>query len=304
MIPSVHQVEAAAEAIRRAWPERPRVGIILGSGLGRLTRQIDVETRIGYESIPHLPRPTADGHAGFWVCGRMEGAAVVAVEGRLHGYEGYTPTEVALPVRVMHALGVELLIISNACGGMNPNFRAGDLMIIEDQVNLTFGNPLVGPHDQNPALGYPDMVRPYDPALIARACETARRNNFVAHRGVYVGVLGPNYETRAEYRFFRRLGGDAVGMSTVWEVIVAAQCGMRVLGVSVVTNVARPDCLRPTDAESVIATAAAAEPKVQTIVRAIVAAEPGLSIACEGRHGRQDLAHDDARNRFVQDTRT
>jgi purine-nucleoside phosphorylase len=270
MIPSIDQVEAAAGAIRRQWAARPRLGIILGTGLGGFARQIGVEARLNYESIPHFPRATALGHQGAWVCGTLGGAKVVAMDGRFHGYEGYSPAQVTFPVRVMSALGIELLIISNACGGMNPNFRPGDVMIIEDHINFTSGNPLVGPHDAKSGLGYPDMSRPYDPRLIERACEIARRNNFVAHPGTYVGVTGPNYETRAEYRFFRRIGGDAVGMSTVWEVIVAAQCGLRVLGLSVVTNVSLPDHLQPTDAHQVAAVAASAEPKLRAIVLGIV----------------------------------
>jgi purine-nucleoside phosphorylase len=163
-----------------------------------------------------------------------------------------------------------VLIVTSASGGMNPDYRAGDLLIVEDQVNFTFGNPLVGPHDVEPVIGYPDMSRPYDAELIATAAAIARAENFVAHRGVYVGVLGPNYETRAEYRMFRRLGGDVVGMSTVHEVIVARQRGLRVLGLSVVTNECRPDALTPAGAAQVARVAAQAEPKVRAIVRGVI----------------------------------
>ncbi len=279
MIPSLQEVRAAADAIRSMWSTCPRVGIILGTGLGDFISQLDVQAHLSYESIPGFASATALGHRGAWVCGTLCGAGVVAMDGRLHGYEGYSAAQVTFPVRVMHSLGVELLIISNACGGMNPKFRSGDVMMIEDHVNLTWDNPLVGPHDVNPGLGYPDMSHPYNPALIERACRIARQNGIVAHRGTYVGVLGPNYETRAEYRFLRRIGGDAVGMSTVWEVIVAAQCGLRVLGLSVVTNLCSPDHLQPTSAQQVAAIAASAEPKVRAIVLGIVEHEAGQPTA-------------------------
>ena len=198
---------------------------------------------------------------------------MVAMDGRLHAYEGYTPAQVAFPVRVMHALGIELLIISNACGGMNPHFRSGDVMVVEDHINCTFGNPLAGPHDPRTGTRHPDMSRPYDAQLIERTLAIARAQNIVAHRGVYVGVTGPNYETRAEYRYFRRIGGDAVGMSTVSEVIVAAQCGLRVLALSVVTNVCFPDHLAPATGQQVVSIAAAAEPKLRAIVRGVIEQE-------------------------------
>lgn len=273
MTRGIEDVERAAAMIRAQWPARPGVGIILGSGLGGFANEIDVAARIEYESIPHFPRATAPGHGGALVCGTLAGATVVVMGGRFHAYEGYSAAQVAFPVRVMHALGVELVILSNACGGMNPNFRSGDIMIVEDQVNLTFDNPLVGPHDLNPDLGYPDMSCPFERRLISRAAEVARQSGIVAHRGVYVGVKGPNFETRAEYRFLRRMGGDAVGMSTVHEVIVAAQCGMRVLALSVVTNVCLPDRLHSTDASTVLAVASAAEPKVRTIITGVITRE-------------------------------
>jgi purine-nucleoside phosphorylase len=266
MIPSIDEVEAAAAAIRRRWPLRPRVGIILGTGLGGLSRYIDDQARLPYESIPHFAPVTAPAHAGACVCGMLGGMSVVALDGRLHGYEGYSPAQVTFGVRVLGALGIELLITSNACGGMNPDFRAGDVMIIADHINFTGNNPLVGPHDPRSGIGYPDMSQPYDRPLIERARAIARRHDLAVHCGTYVGVLGPNYETRAEYRLFRRIGADAVGMSTVWEVIVAAQLGLRVLGLSVVTNVSLPDRLLPTGAGQVAAVAKSAEFKLRTIV--------------------------------------
>jgi purine-nucleoside phosphorylase len=267
------QVEAAVGAIHRAWPARPRVGMILGTGLGDWTKEIEGQTRLSYDEIPHFPRATALGHRGQLVCGTLCGTSVVAMDGRFHAYEGYSPAQVTFPVRVMSALGIELLIVSNACGGMNPRFRSGDVMLIEDHINFMRGKPWTAPLYQDSGSRSSDMGRAYDPDLIDRALAIARLHDFAAHRGVYVGVTGPNYETRAEYRFFRRVGGDAVGMSTVEEVIVAAQCGLRVLAISVVTNLCLPDQLQPTSGQQVIEIAAAAEPKLRAIVSGILAQE-------------------------------
>jgi purine-nucleoside phosphorylase len=273
MIVGREHVEAAVSAIRKQWTGRPRVGLILGTGLGNLAATVAVETCIDFESLPHFPRATALSHRGRWICGTLAGVQVVVMDGRLHGYEGYSAAQIAFPVRVMSELGAKLLIVSNACGGLNPNFRASDVMVVDDHINLTGDNPLVGPHDLNLGVGYPDMSCPYDPRLIACALSIARREGVVAHRGVYVGVKGPNYETRAEYRFLRRIGGDAVGMSTVPEVIVAAQCGLRVLALSVVTNVCSPDRLLSTDGNRVVTVAQSAEPSVRAIVAGVIERE-------------------------------
>jgi purine-nucleoside phosphorylase len=264
------EAEAAAAAIRRQWSKPPAAGIILGTGLGGLAREIEVEVELACQAIPHFPPMTAPGHRGALVCGTLAGVPVVAFAGRFHGYEGHRPDQIGFPVRVMAALGARLVVVTSAAGGMHPDYRAGDVVIVTDQVNLTFGNPLVGPHDLNGGLGYPDMSRPYDAQLIQQAAAIARKHDFVAHRGVYVGVLGPNYETRAEYRLFRRLGGDVVGMSTVHEVIVAQQCGLLVLGLSVVTNECRPDALVRADAGEVQRVAAKSEAKVGAIVRGVL----------------------------------
>jgi purine-nucleoside phosphorylase len=269
------RIEQAAAEIRRRWAGRPRVGIILGTGLGSLAEEITAEARIDYAAIPHFPRATAIGHAGQLVCGKLLGMTVVAMEGRFHAYEGYRFQEVTFPVRVMKALGAELLIVSNACGGMNPHYKAGDIVVIEDHINLMNGNPLIGANDDALGPRFPDMSAPYDRVLIDRALEIARRENFVAHRGVYVAVSGPNLETRAEYRFLRTIGADVVGMSTVPEVIVAVHAGMQVLGLSVVTDLCLPDALRPADIADILATAAAAEPKLRKIVLGILAHEAG-----------------------------
>jgi purine-nucleoside phosphorylase len=264
-------IAEAAGAIRKAWPHEARVGIILGTGLGGLAEEIRTEAALDYESIPHFPRSTAVSHAGRLVCGRLQGRPVVAMEGRFHAYEGYTHQKITFPVRVMKALGAELLIVSNACGGLNPQYASGDIMVIEDHINLMFGNPLIGVNDDALGPRFPDMCCPYDRELIDRSLEIARKHNFAAHRGVYVAVTGPNLETRAEYRFLRLIGADVVGMSTVPEVLVAVHSNMRVLGLSVVTDMCLPDSLKPVNIHEILATAAAAEPKLRQIVLGILA---------------------------------
>lgn len=266
------QIEAAAAAIRGQWPGgKPRVGIILGTGIGPLAEKIEVEASLDYAAIPHFLKPTATGHKGRLVCGKLNGASVMAMEGRFHAYEGYPLDAITLPVRVMKALGCELLIVTNACGGMNPNFACGDIMIIDDHINLMGSNPLVGINDDRLGPRFPDMARPYDPELIDRAQAIARREDFTAHKGVFVAVLGPNLETRAEYRFLRLIGADAVGMSTVPEVLVAVHAGLRILGLSIVTDVCFPDALKPVDVAEIIATANEAEPKLRKIILGVLA---------------------------------
>jgi purine-nucleoside phosphorylase len=267
------QIEEAVAAIRRQWDGSPHAGIILGTGIGGLAEQIQTEATIDYEALPHFPRSTALTHAGRLVCGKLEGVSVIAMEGRFHAYEGYSHRQITFPVRVMKALGAELLIVSNACGGMNPQYAQGDIMVIEDHINLMNGNPLVGVNDDNLGPRFPDMIEPYDHKLIDRALEIARRENFAAHKGVYVAVTGPNLETRAEYRFLRSIGADVVGMSTVPEVIVAMHGGMRVLGLSIVTDMCLPDALTPVDIDEILATAARAEPNLRKIVLGVLASE-------------------------------
>lgn len=267
------QIREATDSIRRYWHGQPTVGIILGTGLGSLAAQIRTEATIDYESIPHFPQSTSIGHSGQLVCGVLEGTTVVAMEGRFHAYEGYSYRQLTFPVRVMEALGAELLIVSNACGGMNPHYGLGDIVVIDDHINLMPGNPLIGVNDDSLGPRFPDMSAPYDRVLIGRALEIARRENFVAHRGVYVAVTGPNLETRAEYRFLRAIGADVVGMSTVPEVLVAVHAGMRVLGLSIVTDLCFPDALEPANIERILATAAAAEPNLRKIVLGVLARE-------------------------------
>jgi purine-nucleoside phosphorylase len=267
------QITQAIDVIRAHWRGQPRVGIILGTGLGSLGDQIDTEATLDYASVPHFPRSTTVGHAGQLVCGSLCGVPLVAMEGRFHAYEGYTHRQITFPVRVMRALGAEILIVSNACGGMNPNYSLGDIVVIDDHINLMGDNPLVGFNDESLGPRFPDMCRPYDPALARRALEIARRENFVAHRGVYAAVTGPNLETRAEYRFLRAIGADVVGMSTVPEVIVAVHGGMRVLGLSIVTDLCLPDALKPAQIDEIIATANAAEPNLRKIVLGVLDGE-------------------------------
>jgi purine-nucleoside phosphorylase len=267
------QIAQAVEVIRSQWTGKPRAGIILGTGLGSIAGQIQTEAKIDYSSIPHFPRSTTIGHTGQLVCGLLSGLPVVAMEGRFHAYEGYSHRQITFPVRVMKALGAELLIVSNACGGLNPQFCLGDIMVIEDHINLMLGNPLIGVNDDSLGPRFPDMSRPYNPALIDLALEIARRENFAAHKGVYAGVTGPNLETRAEYRFLRTIGTDAVGMSTVPEVLVAVHGGMRVLGLSVITDMCLPDALKPASIHEILKIAASAEPKLRSIVLGIIANE-------------------------------
>jgi purine-nucleoside phosphorylase len=267
------QIEEAVAAIRKVWSGTPHAGIILGTGLGGLVKSIDVEASLDYEEIPHFPRSTAISHRGRLVCGKLNGLPIVAMEGRFHMYEGYSLKQITLPVRVMKALGANLLVVSNACGGMNPYYKSGDIMVIEDHINLLGDNPLIGINDDRLGPRFPDMCEPYEQKLVDRALAVARKENIVAHKGVFVAVAGPNLETRAEYRFLRMIGADVVGMSTVPEVIVAVHSSMRVVGFSVVTDMCLPDCLEPADVPKIIATANAAEPNLCKLVTGVLAGE-------------------------------
>lgn len=273
MLHLASQIKAAAARIRTAWAHTPRVGVILGTGLGGLVELVEDAISLEYAEIPHFPTSTVASHGGRLVCGRLAGAPVIAMEGRFHAYEGYPLEQITLPVRVMKALGCQLLIVTNACGGLNPQYAAGDLMLIEDHINLVGSNPLIGINDDSLGPRFPDMSQPYDLQLIDKALEIARRGNFVAHKGVFVAVTGPNLETRAEYRFLRLIGADVVGMSTVPEVIVAAHAGLRVLGCSIVTDMCLPDALKPVHIDQIIATANRAEPNLRQIVLGIIAQE-------------------------------
>lgn len=270
MLELYDQIEAAAGLIRHKWDRKPLAGVILGTGLGNLAGEIEDAVAIEYPDIPHFPRSTATSHRGRLVCGTLAGQPVVAMEGRFHQYEGYPLAQITLPVRVFKALGAELLVVSQAVGGMNPLYRSGDVMIIDDHVNLMGDNPLVGVNDDRLGPRFPDMSAPYTPELIDAGMEIARKENFVAHRGVTVAVTGPNLETRAEYRFLRAIGADVVGMSTVPEVIVAVHSEMRVFGLSVVTDMCLPDALKPANVEEIIAVANSAEWKLRALVLGIL----------------------------------
>ena len=268
--PLFEQIQEAATAVRARWKGTPAAGIILGTGLGKLTEDVTAETVIPYEAIPHFPRSTAPTHKGQLVCGTLAGKPVVVMEGRLHFYEGWTLQQVTFPVRVMRALGCGVLIVSNACGGMNPQWDKGDLMLIEDHINLLGDNPLIGPNDDRLGERFPDMCHAYDRALLKLAKRIALEEKIVCQQGVFVAVSGPNLETAAEYRFLRAIGADVVGMSTVPEVIVAVHAKMRVLGISVITDQCLPDALEPANIQDIIATANAAEAKLRTLVRRVV----------------------------------
>jgi purine-nucleoside phosphorylase len=258
----------------------PRVGIILGSGLGGLAAAIEPVATVSYAEIPHFHTTTANGHAGQWITGYLSGVPCVAMQGRLHIYEGHSAARASFPVRVMRRLGVELLIVSNASGGLNPLYRSGDVMVVDDHINLMFRNPLIGANDEQLGPRFPDMSAPYDQRLIEDALRIARKHDFVAHRGVYAALTGPTYETRAEYRMLRELGADVVGMSTVPEVLVAVHAGMRVLALSAVTNVCRPDCLARTDHQEVVDIAEIAAPKMRRIVQEIVLQSSDRRLEC------------------------
>src|SRR5436309_2837129 len=264
------QIQQARDFIRGKWNRTPKAGIVLGTGLGGLAAEIQTDIAIAYNDLPHFLSSTAPSHKGQLVCGTLAGKPVVAMEGRFHFYEGYKLQQITLPVRVMHALGADTLLVSNACGGMNPQWGKGDIMLIEDHINLIGDNPLIGPNDDRLGPRFPDMSQPYDHGLLKLAQRIALEEKIVCHKGVFVAVPGPNLETRAEYRFLRGIGADVVGMSTVPEVIVGVHAKMRILGLSVVTDLCLPDALVPVSLEDVIAVATAAEPKLRTLVRRVV----------------------------------
>jgi len=268
------QIQQAAGAIRAKWLKTPRVGIILGTGLGALAQDIAADISIPYEDIPHFPQSTVESHAGRLVCGSLGGKAVAAMEGRFHFYEGYTLQQVTFPVRVMKALGCDTLIVSNACGGLNPQYAKGDIMVIEDHINLLGDNPLIGPNDDRLGDRFPDMSHAYDRDLLKLAKTIAMEEHISVQQGVYVAVPGPNLETRAEYRFLRTIGADVVGMSTVPEVIVAVHSKMRSLGFSAVTDMCLPDALEPVSLSQILAVAADAEKKLRVLVRKVVERMP------------------------------
>ncbi|HWP38552.1 MAG TPA: purine-nucleoside phosphorylase [Gemmatimonadales bacterium] len=270
MEPLAAAVGRAVSAIRRRTDARADVAVILGTGLGRLAEEMEPVVAIPYHDIPGFPVPTVETHAGRLLFGRLGGKPVVAMQGRFHRYEGYTLQQVTFPVRVLRALGAHTLVVSNACGGMHPLWHPGDLVLIADHINLLGDNPLIGPNDDSLGPRFPDMSAAYDPDLRALARDVARDLRITLREGVYVAVTGPNLETAAEYRFLRDIGADVVGMSTVPEVIVAVHSGMRVLGISIITDRCLPDALEPADIQKIIATAAAAEPNLTRLITAVL----------------------------------
>jgi len=271
--PHLHRLEtvnAAADVVRAQFSRVPEVAIVLGTGLGGLTREIDVATTVEYADIPGFPLSTVESHAGRLLCGTLGGKSVIAMQGRFHRYEGYSLQQVTFPIRVLRALGAETLVVSNACGGMREEWAAGDLMLIADHINLLGDNPLVGENDDRLGVRFPDMSAPYDADLRMLAHVIAREQGTVLREGVYVAVTGPNLETRAEYRMLRTIGADVVGMSTVPEVIVAVQGGMRVLGLSIITDQCIPETLVPAELATIIAVAGRAEPRLTALVRGVL----------------------------------
>ena len=264
------KINQATEFIENKIDKPLNTGIILGTGLGGLVEEIKIDSTISYKDIPHFPISTVESHEGKLIFGSLGSKNVMAMQGRFHYYEGYSMKQITLPVRVMKKLGVNTLLISNACGGMNPMFRRGDLMIIADHINLLGDNPLIGPNLDEFGPRFPDMSEPYSQELIDLAEKIALENKVKLQKGVFVAVSGPNLETKAEYRFLRLIGADAVGMSTVPEDIVGVHCGMRVFGLSVITDECFPDSLEPVNVAEIIETAKKAEPKLTLIMKKLV----------------------------------
>jgi purine-nucleoside phosphorylase len=264
------QLAEAVSSIKNNLTIQPQVGIILGTGLGGLVKDIKISAEIAYEHIPHFPASTVESHAGRLICGELGGKSVLVMQGRFHFYEGYDMKQITFPVRVMRLLGIKTLLISNAGGGMNPLYRKGDLMIIDDHINLLGDNPLIGQNLDEMGSRFPDMSEPYSKRLIGLAETIGLENRIGLQRGVFVAVAGPNLETRAEYRFLRTIGADVVGMSTVPEVIVGVHCGMEIFGLSAVTDECFPDALQPVNVSEIIKTANEAQPKLTLIMRELV----------------------------------
>ena len=265
------RIEEAAAFIAEKTDFRPEVGLILGTGLGELGSKIDTVCSIHYGDIPHFVKSTADSHDGNLLLGTLAGRKVMAMQGRVHFYEGYSMQQITLPVRVMKALGAKALFMSNAVGGMNPNLAPGDLTIITDHINLMGDNPLIGPNDDRLGVRFPDMSEPYDRAFLATAEKVALAAGISLKRAVYVAVAGPNLETGAEYRFLRALGADTVGMSSVPECLVAVHTGMRVIGLQVITDACFPDALKPANVTEIIRVANEAQPRLEALVTGFLA---------------------------------
>lgn len=266
----IEKIKESLQAIHQVTKEEYQVGIVLGTGLGGLIKEIEIEHQIEYERIPHFPISTVESHHGRLIFGKIDDKKVVVMQGRFHYYEGYTMQEITYPIRVMKFLGVRTLLVSNACGGLNPDYRKGDLMIIDDHINLLGDNPLIGKNYDELGPRFPDMSEPYSKELINIAEKIAMEKNIKVHKGVYVAVPGPNLETRAEYRFLRAMGADVVGMSTIPENIVANHMNMKVFGMSIITDECFPDSLKPVVLQEIIEVANQAEPKMTLIFKELI----------------------------------
>jgi purine-nucleoside phosphorylase len=267
----LQQLHETTSFIKSRYSHTPEVGIVLGSGLGNFAQEIKVEKEIEYNEIPHFPVSTVEGHHGRLIFGELSGKKVVVMAGRFHFYEGYTPDQVAYPIRVMKQLGISNLLLSNAAGGVNPSFKVGDLMIITDHISFNIINPLLGKNYSDLGPRFPDMSEPYTKAIINKARKIAADQNIKVQEGIYFGVTGPTFETRAEYKLIHRLGGDAVGMSTVQEVIIAVHMGLPVFAVSVITDIGIREEDNIITHEEVLQAAREAEPKLTSIFKHLVA---------------------------------
>jgi len=265
-----NKINETLHVIRKVTQENYPIGIILGTGLGGLVKEIKISHEIKYIDLPHFPLSTVESHEGKLIFGTINGKNIVAMQGRFHYYEGYTMQQITYPVRVMKFLGVETLLVSNACGGMNPQYRRGDVMLMTDHINMLGDNPLIGRNEDELGPRFPDMSESYNMELISLAEDIALENKIKVQKGVYIAVPGPNLETKAEYRFLRATGADVVGMSTIPENIVANHMGMKVLGISIITDECFPDSLQPVNVEEIIATAMEAEPKMTLIMKEVI----------------------------------
>ena len=265
-----NKVFQATSFVRSRIGQHPHIGLLIGTGLAESVSHMKRTVSVDYRDIPNFPISTVPTHRGALLFGSIRGRRVLAMQGRFHYYEGYTMRDITLPVRVMQLLGVNTLIVLNASGGINPSLNTGDIMVIADHINLTGSNPLIGPNVDEWGPRFPDMTQVYDPKLIAMAEEAALENGIRVQEGVYVGLPGPSLETRAEIRFLKTIGADAVGLSTIPEVIAAAHGGMAILGLSVITNMNLPDDPQPCRVDDIIATAEAATPRVQAVIEGVV----------------------------------
>jgi purine-nucleoside phosphorylase len=269
MHPIRQRLAETTDFIKNRIKAAPYIGLLTGTGLGESVESMTIDTTISYQDVPHFPLPTVPTHIGRMLAGRINACPVVAMQGRFHLYEGYSALEVTYPIRVLQQLGVKVLILTNAAGGLNPKFTAGDIMLITDHINLTGANPLIGPNEDRWGIRFPDMTRAYNPELIALAESTAKMAGIHLQRGIYAGLSGPSLETPAEVKFLQTIGAEAVGFSTVQEVIAAVHSGMRVLALSTITNVHHPECPVPATVEEIIAVAKGAIPQLESILKGV-----------------------------------